>query len=84
MQKLRNPLTGLVACLALSIPSPAVACTAFQIKSNDGAQIYFRSMEFGYPFNSKVLVVPRGTDFTGTAPAESRAKSGRPNMVSWD
>ena len=74
MQKLRNPLTGLVACLALSIPSPAVACTAFQIKSNDGAQIYFRSMEFGYPFNSKVLVVPRGTDFTGTAPGGKPGK----------
>lgn len=68
MQKLRNPLAGLVACLALSIPSPAVACTAFQIKSNDGAQIYFRSMEFGYAFNSKVLVIPRGTEYTGTAP----------------
>lgn len=74
MQKLRHPLAGLVACLALSISSPAVACTAFQIKSNDGAQIYFRSMEFGYPFNSKVLVVPRGTDFTGTAPGGKPGK----------
>lgn len=31
-------------------------------------------MEFGYPFNSKLLIVPRGTEFTGTAP---RGKSGK-------
>ena len=74
MQKLRNSLAGLVACLALGVPSPAVACTAFQLKANDGAQIYFRSMEFGYPFNSKVLVVPRGTDFTGTGPGGKPGK----------
>jgi choloylglycine hydrolase len=51
-----------------------LACTAFQIKSNDGAQIYFRSMEFGYPFNSKVLIVPRGTEYTGSAPGGKPGK----------
>ena len=25
-------------------------------------------MEFGFPFNSKILIVPRGTEYTGTAP----------------
>jgi choloylglycine hydrolase len=25
-------------------------------------------MEFGFPFKSKVLVVPRGTEMTGSAP----------------
>ena len=61
--------------LSLLLQTPAVqACTAFQIASNDGAQIYFRSMEFGYPFNSKMLVVPRGTEFTGTAPGGKPGK----------
>ena len=65
----------LAAPLATALPAPqAQACTAFQITSKDGAQIYFRSMEFGYPFNSQVMVVPRGTSFTGTAPGGKPGK----------
>ncbi len=44
------------------------ACTAFQLTSQDGAIIYFRSMEFGLPLHSQVVVIPRHTQFTGTAP----------------
>jgi len=64
---------SLLLSVLLSAPA-ALACTAFQIKSNDGAQIYFRSMEFGYPFNSKVLIVPRGTEYTGSAPGGKPGK----------
>lgn len=74
MQNLPKLLAAVAAAVALNVPTPAVACTAFQLESKDGAQIYFRSMEFGYPFNSKVLVVPRGTDFTGTAPGGKPGK----------
>jgi len=74
MRDLPTFLSTVAVAIALNVPTPAVACTAFQIKSNDGAQIYFRSMEFGYPFNSKVLVVPRGSDFTGTAPGGKPGK----------
>lgn len=45
-----------------------LACTAFQLKSLDGAFIYCRSLEFGFPLNSNLLIVPRATEFTGTAP----------------
>lgn len=74
MQNLPKLLVAFAAAIVLHLPTPAPACTAFQLKSNDGAQIYFRSMEFGYPFNSKVLVVPRGTEFTGTAPGGKPGK----------
>ncbi len=57
-------LTLVVACLR----GRAEACTAFQLKAGDGSWIYFRSMEFGFAFDSKVLVVPRGTEMTGSAP----------------
>ena len=43
-------------------PRSASACTAFQLTSADGARIYFRSMEFGFAFDSQVLIVPRGTE----------------------
>jgi choloylglycine hydrolase len=58
----------LAALLPLAIHTFAAACTAFQIRAKDGSIIYFRSMEFGFPFNSKVLVIPRGTEFVGTTP----------------
>jgi|688.fasta_scaffold79236_5 choloylglycine hydrolase len=56
-----------IVVLGSSVGS-ADACTAFQLRSQDGAWISFRSMEFGFPFKSKVLVVPRGTEMTGSAP----------------
>ena len=59
---------------ALALAPATRACTAFQLASKDGAQIYFRSMEFGFPFNSQALVVPRGTDYTGTAPGGQPGK----------
>ena len=68
MQNLPKSLAAVAVAVALNLPTPALACTAFQLTSKDGAQIYFRSMEFGYAFNSKLLVMPRGTEYTGTAP----------------
>lgn len=55
-----------VFCLVLC--SATEACTAFQIKAQDGTVVYGRSLEFGFPLNSDVLIVPRGAAFTGTAP----------------
>jgi choloylglycine hydrolase len=44
------------------------ACTAFQLQSLDKSWVYFRSMEFGFPFHSQAIIVPRGTEFAGTTP----------------
>ncbi len=66
---------SVVVVAAYAVPE-ALACTAFQLTADDGAQIYCRSMEFGFPFNSKAIIVPRGTRYTGTAP------NGKPGL-SW-
>ncbi|MGA9565543.1 MAG: choloylglycine hydrolase family protein [Candidatus Korobacteraceae bacterium] len=57
-------ITAIFAMLSVQ----AFACTAFQLRSQDGAVIYFRSMEFGLPLQSQVAIIPRHTQFTGTAP----------------
>lgn len=44
------------------------ACTAFQLKSQDGASVYCRSMEFGVDLKSKILIAPKGSEYKGTAP----------------
>ena len=73
MKTVLSFLLSVVLAIAISTPA-ALACTAFQIKSNDGAQIYVRSMEFGAALNSKALIVPRGKEFTGTAPGPEPGK----------
>lgn len=48
--------------------SEVSACTAFQLKSQDGAFIYCRSMEYGFPLDSNLLIVGRDELLKGTAP----------------
>ena len=48
--------------------SPLIGCTSFQVRSQDGAVIYCRSLEFGFPLQSEILIAPRATSYTGTAP----------------
>src|ERR1035438_4046856 len=50
------------------LATQSFACTAFQLTSGDGSKIYFRSMEFGFPFNSNVLIIPRCAPYTGATP----------------
>ncbi len=47
------------------------ACTAFQLQSQDGAFVYCRSMEFGVDLKSNLLIVPRGSEYKGTAPNQT-------------
>ena len=44
------------------------ACTGFQLKAQDGSYIYCRSMEFGFNLESNILIIPRRTNYVGTAP----------------
>ncbi len=55
----------LIAACALQ---RADACTAFQLKTEDNAWIYGRSLEFSFRLNSNLLIVPQNTAYTGTAP----------------
>src|SRR5258708_7929043 len=63
----KNLATAFFSFSVIALANPAVACTAFQLQARDGSWVYFRSMEFGLPFNSEMLIVPRGTQFSGTA-----------------
>ena len=54
-------------CLA-ALFSSVQACTAFQLKAQDGSLVYGRSMEFGFRMASDLLIVSQGTQYIGTAP----------------
>jgi len=40
-------------------------CTSFLLKSTDGGAVYGRSMEFGMPLNSELMISPRGYQYQG-------------------
>ena len=50
------------------------ACTAFQLKSQDGSQVYCRSLEFEEDLESDLLLVGRGTSYIGSTGTEKSGK----------
>jgi choloylglycine hydrolase len=60
-------VAALSAALILAT-TPSFACTGISLKAADGAAIRGRTLEFGFPMQSKVLVVPAGKEFSGTLP----------------
>ena len=48
--------------------STAPACTGITIKPKDGSVIFARTLEFAADLKSNIIVVPRGTEYVGTAP----------------
>jgi choloylglycine hydrolase len=48
--------------------TPSFACTGISLKAGDGAAVRGRTLEFGFPMQSKVLVIPAGKAMSGTLP----------------
>jgi len=60
-------IAALSAALILAT-TPSFACTGISLKAGDGAAIRGRTLEFGFPMQSKVMVVPAGKELSGTLP----------------
>lgn len=56
--------TVLAGAIAFS-PLTTFACTSFLLKGNDGGYVYGRTMEFGFPLKSDVIMVPRAFKLEG-------------------
>ncbi len=56
-----------IVLVFLCICSASPACTDFQVKAKDGTVVIGRSMEFPVEEHSKVIVVPRGQQFTSVS-----------------
>jgi choloylglycine hydrolase len=65
---------AMLFCLAASC-QPVMACTGIRIKPRDGSVIAARTMEFAADLQSNVVVIPRGTEFVGTAPGDKSGLS---------
>jgi choloylglycine hydrolase len=60
-------VAALSAALILAT-TPSFACTGISLKAGDGAAIRGRTLEFGFPMQSKVIVIPAGKELSGTLP----------------
>lgn len=56
--------TVIASSIAFS-PLSSLACTSFMLKGNDGGYVYGRTMEFGFPLKSDVIMVPRAFKLEG-------------------
>ena len=63
----RIGIATLIGALTLTTTC-AFACTGISLKAADGAAIRGRTLEFGFPMRSNVLVVPAGREMSGTLP----------------
>lgn len=61
-------LVSASALVAASLAAPVQACTGISLKAGDGTIIRGRTLEFGAPVDSKVMVVPAGQKLHGTLP----------------
>ena len=63
----KTAIAALIAAFA-SATTPGLACTGISLKANDGAAIRGRTLEFGFPMQSNVIVIPAGKEMSGTLP----------------
>ncbi len=68
------PVT-LFACVTF-LATAAHACTGITLRAEDGAVVYGRTMEWGsFDLESRVVIVPRGTQITGQTPDQKPGKT---------
>ena len=65
---IRKTATAALIAAFTFATTPGFACTGISLNANDGTMIRGRTMEFGFPLSSNVIVIPAGTAMTGTLP----------------
>jgi choloylglycine hydrolase len=65
---LRRVSVAALSAALIFASTPTFACTGISLKAEDGAAIRARTLEFGFPMQSNVLVIPAGQEFSGTLP----------------
>lgn len=65
-----------LAALVIGQITAAEACTGIRLVAQDGSVTYGRTMEWGaFDLNSRVAIIPRGFEFTGTTPEGLNGKT---------
>lgn len=62
-------LMTVLTCVVFS--SETHACTGIKLVAKDSAMVHGRTLEFGVPLETSIVVIPRGFEFVGTVPEGS-------------
>lgn len=65
---LTRGVTIAMLALGLTAPQAALACTSFLLPTSDGGSIYGRTMEFAFPIDSDLIVIPRNYALAADVP----------------
>lgn len=68
MRRFLSRSLAAVAALTMAAMPPAQACTSFLLRAADEGVVYGRTMEFGLPLQSQMIVIPRNLALQGTGP----------------
>ena len=69
MRKLSRPHSlSLAVCVLALTASQSLACTGGALVATDGSVVSGRTLEFGVPLDSELVVYPAGTAFQGDTP----------------
>lgn len=68
MRRLLSRSLAAAAALTLAVMPTAQACTSFILRAADEGVVYGRTMEFGLPLQSEIVVIPRNLAMQGTGP----------------
>ena len=69
---LRRLSTSALIAVLVFATTPGVACTGISLKAKDGSAVRGRTLEFGFPMRSSVIVLPAGKELSGTLPDGSK------------
>lgn len=72
----RVSVAALIAVFTFAT-TPSFACTGISLDAEDGAMIRGRTLEFGFPLRSNVIVVPAGKEFSASLPDGGKGLSYR-------
>ena len=67
----------MAVAILLATVAQAAACTGITLVAADGSVVRGRTLEFGQPIDSDVILIPRGLAFTATTP------DGKANGLHW-
>ncbi len=69
-------IVATITAIAGAVATSAIACTGITLKAKDGSVVYGRTMEWGtFDLKSRLVIVPRGHQFTGSTP------DGKPGLI---
>lgn len=72
MKKHKLIYNSIIILLTCFLAQPTIACTGTKIEAQDGTVLFGRTLEFGAPMQSSIILIPRDYQLTANAALEGK------------